>query len=91
MVRLVLALVPAWEPVVFLDVAAIIEVERTVEMSALGHAVLDGERIFELVERLLLVDPLASVAVKPSRFVLPGEITVAVRFLAISARPDEVS
>lgn len=91
LVRLVLAFVPAWEPVVFLDVAAIIEVERTVEMSALGHVVLDGERIFELVERLLLVDPLASVAVKPSRLVLPGEIAVAVRFLAVSARPDEVS
>jgi len=91
LVRLVLALVPAREPVVFLDVAAIVEVERAVEMGALGHVVLDCERVFKLVESLLLVDPLASIAVKPSWLVLPGEIAVAMRFFAISARPDEVS
>lgn len=91
LVWLVLAIIPAWKPVVFFDVAAIVEVKGAVEMRALGHVVLDGKRILEIVERLFLVDPLACIAVKPSRLVLPGEITVAMRFLAISTRPDKVA
>jgi hypothetical protein len=91
LVRLVLAFVPAWEPVVFLDIAAVIEVEWAVQMCAFGHVVLDGEGVLKVVKSLLLVHPLTSIAVEPSRFVLPGEITVAMRFLAISTIPDKVA
>lgn len=91
LVRLVLAFVPAWEPIVFLDVAAVIEVEWAVKMCAFGHVVLDGKGVLKVVESLLLVHPLASIAVEPSWLVLPGEITVAMRFFAISAIPDKVA
>jgi len=91
LVRLVFAFVPAGEPIVFLDIASIVEVERAVEMRALGHVVLDGEGILKIIESLLLVHPLAIIAVKPSRLVLPGKVPVAMRFLAISTRPDKVT